>query len=346
MESGQEMKIEDSERVAISTMVAVSVVIVVVAVVGVGSYLLMRGTGGSPSTTTTSSTSSSSTTTSTSSTTTTSASQAYTIRVGTNANVGRYLENGSGVTLYMFAADLPGNGTSACTGSCAAAWPPFYASSLTLPSGLSPSNFSTITRPDGSKQTAYNGWPLYYYVADTSAGSMFGEGLNQFGGLWYAIPPTLQQSGGQIVGGSPYNVGVAYKPSIGLYLTNGTGFALYFRATDTANSGTTTCNTSICEKNWPVFYTAALKLAPGLSTADFGTITPYNSTRIVTYDGYALFYWIGDAAPGDTLGQGIGSFYAATVPTPVAPTTTTTTTTTTSTTTTSTTSSYTNPYGY
>lgn len=275
----------------------------------------------------------------TTTTTTPQSSQKYSVQVGESASIGRYLENGTGFTLYMFGTDKPGSGTSECTGSCAAAWPPFYASGLTLPPGLNSSSFTTISRPDGTKQTAYEGWPLYYYTADTSAGKMFGEGLNQFGGLWYAIPPTLQQSGGQIVGGPSYSIGVAYKPSIGLYLTNSTGFTLYFRATDTPNSGTTTCNTAVCEKNWPAFYTPAITLAPGLSSADFGTITPYNGTKVVTYDGYALFYWIGDAAPGDTLGQGVGHFYAAGVPTPEAPAATTTTTTTTTTTSS-------NPYGY
>ncbi len=291
--------------------------IVVVLVVGVGSYYYLSSSA--PSSTTS--------TTNTTSTTASSTSQQYSVQIGTSTTIGHYLENGTGFTLYMFGADKPGNGISTCTGSCAAAWPPFYASSLTLPSGLSASNFSTITRPDGTKQTAFNGWPLYYYTADTSAGSMYGEGLNQFGGLWYAIPPTLQLSGGQIVGGSSYSIGVAYKPSVGIYLTNSTGYTLYFRSTDTPNSGTTTCTTPVCEKNWPVFYTPTITVAPGLSSTSFGTITPYNSTKIVTYDGYALFYWAGDTLPGDTSGQGVGGFYVATVPSPVVPTATTTTTT-------------------
>ena len=324
------MQVSTSQRPAISTVVVVGIVILVVLIVGAGSYFLLSSAGTSKVTSTTS-------TTSASSTSSASPSQGYTAQIGNSATIGHYLENGTGFTLYMFGADKPGNGTSTCVGSCAAVWPPFYASSLNLPSGLNPSNFSTITRPDGTKQSTYNGWPLYYYVSDTRAGSMFGEGLNQFGGLWYAIPPTLQQSGGQIVGGQSYTIGVAYKPSIGIYLTNGTGFTLYFRTTDTPNSGVTTCNTSTCETNWPAFYASSLKLAPGLSSADFGTITPYNSTKIVTYDGYALFYWIGDTSAGDTLGQGVGHFYAATVPTPIAPS---------ASTTITTTSTSSSPYGY
>lgn len=323
-DENREMKTKTSKRPAISTAAAAGIVIVVILIVGVGSYYYLSSTATSSKATTTP-------------TTTTPSSQGYTLQIGNSASIGHYLENGTGFALYMFGADKPGSGTSACTGSCAAMWPPFYASSLNLPSGLNPSSFSTITRPDGTKQITYNGWPLYYFSHDTNAGTTAGEGIDHFGGMWYATPLTMQQSGGQIIGGPLYSIGVAYKPSTGIYLTNSTGFALYFRSTDTANSGTTTCNTDVCEKNWPVFYQASLNLPPGLSSSQFSTITAYNSTKIVTYDGYALFYWHGDTAAGDTLGQGIGHFYVATAPTPAAPSTTTTTTTT---------STSSNPYGY
>jgi predicted lipoprotein with Yx(FWY)xxD motif len=115
-----------------------------------------------------------------------------------------------------------------------------------------------------------------------------------------------------------YTVNFAYKSGIGFYLTNATGYTLYFRSTDTPGSGNTTCTTSTCEKNWPVFYTSTLKLPPGLNATDFNTIAAYNSTKIVTYDGYPLFYWISDTTPGSTTGQGVGNFYVCTVPTPKA----------------------------
>ena len=249
----------------------------------------------------------------------TAASTGYPVNIAYKPSLGYYLTNGTGFTLYMFSADTPGNGSSVCNGSCAGFWHPFYAATTKLPPGLNASSFATITRSDGSKQTTYNGWPLYYFVSDTSAGSVAGEGFYQFGGSWYAIPPTLQQTGGQIIGGPAYSVGIAYKPSIGLYLTNSTGFTLYFRSTDTPNSGKTTCDVPLCEANWPPFYVANLSLPPGLAASSFSTINPYNSTRIVTFHGYALFTWAHDAAPGDTTGEGIGGFYAATIPTPAAP---------------------------
>lgn len=109
-----------------------------------------------------------------------------------------------------------------------------------------------------------------------------------------------------------YSVNIGYKEGIGYYLTNGTGFTLYLDSGDTPNSGTTVCS-SACLRSWPVFYVANLNLPPGLSPAIFGTIT-VSGTKILTFNGYPLFYWVSDAKAGDTTGQGIGGFEVVTLP--------------------------------
>jgi len=40
-----------------------------------------------------------------------------------------------------------------------------------------------INRPDGSKQLAYDGWPLYYFSNDVNPGDTNGQGV---GNVWYA----------------------------------------------------------------------------------------------------------------------------------------------------------------
>ena len=107
----------------------------------------------------------------------------YSVNITSKAGIGSYLTNATGFTLYTFSRDTQNSGASACTGSCAGKWPAFYVSSLTLPSGLSASSFTVITRSDGSKQLAYDGWPLYYYFNDMSPGETSGQGV---GNVWYA----------------------------------------------------------------------------------------------------------------------------------------------------------------
>ena len=103
-------------------------------------------------------------------------------------SVGAYLTDGSGRSLYLFAADS--GGKSVCTGACAAAWPPLTTKgNPTAGSGATASMLTTFTRSDGSTQVVYNGHPLYYYAADTSPGATTGQGLNVFGGLWWLVSP-------------------------------------------------------------------------------------------------------------------------------------------------------------
>ncbi len=44
--------------------------------------------------------------------------------------------------------------------------------------------------PAGGRVVTYAGWPLYTYVADTSAGAAKGQALNLNGGLWYVLAPS------------------------------------------------------------------------------------------------------------------------------------------------------------
>jgi predicted lipoprotein with Yx(FWY)xxD motif len=86
----------------------------------------------------------------------------------------------SGFAVYDFDLDLTSPGTSACTGTCATFWPP-----IAPQAGVAiVAPFGTVTRPDGSKQLAYNGHPLYRYEQDTNASTASGDGLNNWGGVW------------------------------------------------------------------------------------------------------------------------------------------------------------------
>ena len=99
---------------------------------------------------------------------------------------GRALVGRDGRTLYLFQADK--NGASACTGACAAAWPPDTVTGAPQAgSGVSQALLGTITRPDGTMQLTYNGHPLYYFTADTAGRTARGQGVKAFGAEWYVV---------------------------------------------------------------------------------------------------------------------------------------------------------------
>lgn len=115
------------------------------------------------------------------------------LKTGKVAGLGTVLVDGSGRTVYVFAPDKAKKVT--CTGSCASVWPPLKAPSGQKPSlsgGVKASLVSSVSDPSGGSVVTYNGWPLYLYVADPSAGTAHGQALNSSGGLWYVITPSGQ----------------------------------------------------------------------------------------------------------------------------------------------------------
>jgi predicted lipoprotein with Yx(FWY)xxD motif len=90
------------------------------------------------------------------------------------------------MTLYRFATDLPESGKSACYDICAERWPPFFADEIEVPAELEVTDFNGIERADGTFQTTYKGWPLYYYFEDEAPGDVKGQGV---GSVWFVVSP-------------------------------------------------------------------------------------------------------------------------------------------------------------
>ena len=112
--------------------------------------------------------------------------KSFTINVSSgNATLGNYLVDANGMTLYWTTLDA--SGQSNVTGTVLANWPVFYAASVVVPSSLATSDFGSITRSDGTKQTTYKGWPLYYFIKDKNPGDASGQGI---GGVWFVVSPT------------------------------------------------------------------------------------------------------------------------------------------------------------
>ena len=113
----------------------------------------------------------------------TAASQAAALKV-TRTSAGTVLASSRGLTLYYYTEDKPGSGKSACTGSCASAWPPL-AAPVRAPAGVRlPGLLGVITRPGGVRQVTINGYPIYTYAGDKAPGQVAGNGIE---GAWHVI---------------------------------------------------------------------------------------------------------------------------------------------------------------
>ena len=110
--------------------------------------------------------------------------------------LGTILTTATGFTVYAFEADR--GATSACTGACAAAWPPVTASGgLMVTGGATMSLVAETTRPGGVHQLTYAGHPLYTFAGDTGPGVTSGQGSEAFGARW----DVLTAAGREVTGG-------------------------------------------------------------------------------------------------------------------------------------------------
>jgi predicted lipoprotein with Yx(FWY)xxD motif len=119
--------------------------------------------------------------------------QASSVTVKSSA-YGRILFDGRGFVLYAFTRDP--RGRSACTGACAAAWPPYIVKSRPRGgAGVTGARLGTTRRRNGSLQATYAGRPLYHYVGDRKPGLILCQNVPEFGGFWRVVRPS-----GRLVG--------------------------------------------------------------------------------------------------------------------------------------------------
>jgi len=109
----------------------------------------------------------------------------------------------------------------------------------------------------------------------------------------------------------PIVLKLANSTSLGSYLTDKDGKALYFFAKDA--NGANNC-TGGCTTNWPNFSNTAItqaKLATGLNLADFDSIIT-TSGKQLTYKGWPLYYYAPGGvqeASGQTTGEGVSGVW-------------------------------------
>ena len=88
---------------------------------------------------------------------------------------------------------------------------------------------------------------------------------------------------------------------LGSILVDGKGMTLYMFAKDTAN--VSACEGQ-CLVNWPPLLGVPTEGA-GVDDSKLGSFRRGDGRTQATYNGWPLYYWIKDAAPGDTTGQNV-----------------------------------------
>jgi predicted lipoprotein with Yx(FWY)xxD motif len=95
--------------------------------------------------------------------------------------------------------------------------------------------------------------------------------------------------------------------TLGDVLVDGDGRTLY---AFTKDKGDQSACSGECATNWPAL-TGSATAGTGVQAALLSTAMQANGDEQVTYGGRPLYYFAGDAKPGDTNGQGVGSVWFA-----------------------------------
>ena len=103
-------------------------------------------------------------------------------------------------------------------------------------------------------------------------------------------------------------VAVSQKEPVGDYLTDAEGKSLYLFEADSEN--TSTCYDD-CVAAWPPLLTEGAPTGDDKVDASMlSTIEREDGSTQVTYNGWPLYYFVKDQAPGDTEGQDVEGFGA------------------------------------
>jgi predicted lipoprotein with Yx(FWY)xxD motif len=231
------------------------------------------------------------------------------VNLGQNDELGSFLVDEKGMSLYLFTKDTPN--TSNCYEKCAVAWPPLLtAGDPAAGEGVDASMLGTTNRTDGTVQVTYNGWPLYYYEKDKAPGDVVGQNVGE---VWFVVSPAgeMIETGAAATeapaAAAGATVALGEDDKLGSFLVDDKGMTLYLFTKDTPN--TTVCYEK-CAVAWPPLLTTGDPVAgDGVDASLLGTTNRTDGTVQVTYNSWPLYYYEKDKAPGDVTGQDVGGVW-------------------------------------
>jgi len=135
------------------------------------------------------------------------------------------------------------------------------------------------------------------YTTGSGAGGAYGSSTPDSG---------MSASSGAMGGGEVQTAALKVeRTTAGMVLAGSKGLTLYYYTKDKPGSGTSVC-TGGCATAWPPLR-APVKAPAGVKLpGKIGMITRADGTRQVTINGYPIYYYAEDMAPGQVKGNGEG----------------------------------------
>lgn len=110
-----------------------------------------------------------------------------------------------------------------------------------------------------------------------------------------------------LLGGPQYEITTGSVNGLGTVLTDGQGITLYMYATDVRGEPSRCYN--ICPVQWPPVVlpstVARPVIGPGIRAGLVGTAPRTDGSTQITYNGWPLYRWPPDRAPGQAIGQAL-----------------------------------------
>jgi predicted lipoprotein with Yx(FWY)xxD motif len=252
-----------------------------------------------------------------------------------------------GRTLYGFTNDADARST--CYDACAEAWPPVIVTEAwTVGPELDSGVFSTIPRDDGTQQLVAGKWPLYAYSGDGAPGDVNGQGSGDVWFvvgrdaklLEDVVPgtdavaeettepttppqdpygdddapaetpaPAPKSQPKPVPSPAPAVVAVSVRTAdtpLGRVMVDADGMTLYAFTKDV--DGSPTC-VDACANAWPASKVAGEPVTGEGISAALTTVDAPGGGKMVRAGKWPLYRFAGDAAPGDTNGQGSGGVW-------------------------------------
>lgn len=180
-------------------------------------------------------------------------------------------------TLFHYMLPYPYNGIQ--RRSCIEKWPIFEPSSDAKPVG----KWTIFDRPDGKKQWAYEGKPLYISIVDREPG----EVSESVGSREPLVAPIYLPAGIQLM-----------KTVLGVTLADKAGMTLYTSKQDVG--GKPACGTA-CARTWP----PVLAAAGSAATGPWSVVRRDDGQLQWAYENRPLYTYIADEGPAHVEGNGV-----------------------------------------